>query len=234
VQCAVAIQRELRVRNAALSLHRRMEFRIGINIGDVLTEGERLYGDGVNIAARLEGLAEAGGFCIAGTVYDQIKSKLALGYEDLGGQAVKNIIEPVRVYRVQLEPGVTLPAECEQNEKAVGEAGRPRPQQEGTARRIVAWSWRKEALALMGLLLLLGGGVTVWQWSVRPSAPVGVGPTVQAPTVAVPETPSLVVLPSHTGSAERQRAKESGVVRLSRNMLYTSYPRILLCHTPSR
>jgi adenylate cyclase len=104
VQCAVAIQRELRVRNAALPLHRRMEFRIGINLGDVITDGERLYGDGVNIAARLEGLAEAGGLCISGTVYDQIKTKLALGYEDLGAQAVKNIAEPVRVYRVQLEP----------------------------------------------------------------------------------------------------------------------------------
>src|SRR5881398_2593023 len=104
VQCAVAVQRELRVRNAALPPHRRMEFRIGINLGDVITEGERIYGDGVNIAARLEGLAEAGGLCIAGTVYDQVKNKLALDYEDLGVQAVKNIAEPVRVYRVRIEP----------------------------------------------------------------------------------------------------------------------------------
>src|ERR671931_1370172 len=116
VQCAVAIQRELRVRNAALPPHRRMEFRIGINLGDVITDGERIYGDGVNIAARLEGLAEAGGLCVSETVYDQIKSKLALGYEDLGVQAVKNIAEPVRVYRVQLEPGVTIPAVREQAE----------------------------------------------------------------------------------------------------------------------
>src|SRR5919201_6715990 len=109
VQCAVAIQRELRIRNAELPLHRRMEFRIGINLGDVLVEGERIYGDGVNIAARLEGLAEAGGLCISGTVYDQIETKLALGYEDLGPQAVKNIAEPVRVYQVQMEPGVAAP-----------------------------------------------------------------------------------------------------------------------------
>ena len=108
VECAVAIQRELRIRNAALPLHRRMEFRIGINLGDVIVEGERIYGDGVNIAARLEGLAEAGGLCVSGTVYDQIKTKLALGYEDLGMQAVKNIAEPVRVYRVQLEPGAAV------------------------------------------------------------------------------------------------------------------------------
>src|SRR5262249_39072913 len=133
VQCAVAIQRELHVRNAALPLHRRLEFRIGINLGDVIVEGERLYGDGVNIAARLEGLAEAGGVCISGIVYDQIKTKLVLGYEDLGAQAVKNIAEPVRVYRVQLEPGAAVPAAHEQEEKAVGEAGRPLPQKPGAA-----------------------------------------------------------------------------------------------------
>src|SRR2546428_3162725 len=132
VQCAVAIQRELRVRNAALPLHRRMEFRIGINLGDVIAEGERIYGDGVNIAARLEGLAEAGGLCVSGTVYDQIKTRLALGYEDLGAQAVKNIAEPVRAYRVQLTPEAAVPAVHEQDERAVGEAGRPLPQKEDT------------------------------------------------------------------------------------------------------
>src|SRR5881296_647302 len=109
VQCAVEIQQELKARNAELSLPRRMEFRIGINVGDVVVEGERLYGDGVNIAARLESLAEAGGLCISGTVYDQIKTKLALEYEDLGAQAVKNIAEPVRVYRVRLEPEAAVP-----------------------------------------------------------------------------------------------------------------------------
>src|SRR5881628_1565975 len=110
VQCAVAIQRELRVRNAELSLHRRMEFRIGINLGDVITDGERIYGDGVNIAARLEGLAEAGGIAISGTVYDQVKNKLALAYEALGEHVVKNIQDPLRVYRVRLEPTPTGPA----------------------------------------------------------------------------------------------------------------------------
>src|SRR6202008_1198827 len=82
----------------------RMEFRIGINVGDVIVEGERIYGDGVNIAARLEGLADGGGLCISGTVYDQVKSKVALGYEYIGEQEVKNITEPVRVYRVRWEP----------------------------------------------------------------------------------------------------------------------------------
>src|SRR2546425_9349378 len=80
VQCAVEIQRALKTKNAELPDHRKMEFRIGINSGDVIMEGERIYGDGVNIAARLEGLAEAGGICISGIVYDQVKNKLALGY----------------------------------------------------------------------------------------------------------------------------------------------------------
>ena len=108
------------------------------------------------LAARLEGLAEAGGLCISGTVYDQIKTKLTLQYEDLGAQAVKNIAEPVRVYRVQLEPGAAVPAVREQEERAVGDAGRPLPQKGRGARRVWAWSWRKGALALVGLLFLLG------------------------------------------------------------------------------
>jgi adenylate cyclase len=195
VQCAVAIQRELRLRNAELPLQRRMEFRIGINLGDVIVEGERLYGDGVNIAARLEGLAEAGGLCISGIVYDQIKTKLALGYEDLGAQAVKNIAEPVRVYRVQLEPRAAVPALREQAERTIGEAGRLLPQRGSAAHRVLARSWQKGALAVVGLLLLLAGGVTVWQRSVRPPAPSQVVPAEKAPTVAVPETPSIVVLP---------------------------------------
>jgi adenylate cyclase len=109
VRCAVEIQRELEARNAELPFNRRMEFRIGINVGDVIVEGEKIYGDGVNIAARLEGLAEARGICISGTVYDQVKNKLPLGYEYLGEQTVKNIAEPIRVYRVRLEPGVIAP-----------------------------------------------------------------------------------------------------------------------------
>ncbi len=97
VRCAVAIQQELKTRNAALPTHRHMEFRIGINLGDVMVDGEQTYGDGVNIAARLESLADAGGICISGTVYDQIENKLPLQYEYLGEQTVKNIAKPVRV-----------------------------------------------------------------------------------------------------------------------------------------
>jgi adenylate cyclase len=102
-QCAVAVQEELKTKNAELPENRRMEFRIGINLGDVVVEGERIYGDGVNIAARIESLAQGGGICISGTVHDQIENKLALGYEYLGEKAVKNITKPVRVFRVRME-----------------------------------------------------------------------------------------------------------------------------------
>jgi class 3 adenylate cyclase/pimeloyl-ACP methyl ester carboxylesterase len=103
VQCGVEIQKELKLKNAELPEHRIMEFRIGINLGDVIVEGERIYGDGVNIAARMEGLAEGGGICISGTAYDQVENKIGLSYEYLGQQTVKNIAKPVRVYRVLIE-----------------------------------------------------------------------------------------------------------------------------------
>jgi len=105
VQCAVVIQSTLRAENANLAQHRRMEFRIGINLGDVMVEGERIYGDGVNIAARMEGLAEGGGICISGTVFDQTKSKVSVTFEDLGPQQVNNIAEPIRAYRAILGSG---------------------------------------------------------------------------------------------------------------------------------
>ena len=105
VRCAVGIQEELKDRNKELPEDRRMEFRIGVNLGDVVEEGDNILGDGVNIAARVQSLAEAGGICISGMVYDQIKNKLAFGYEYVGEQTVKNIKEPVRVYRVVMEPG---------------------------------------------------------------------------------------------------------------------------------
>jgi adenylate cyclase len=114
VSCAVDIQGSLGVRNATLTPERRMEFRIGIHLGEVRVEGERIYGDGVNIAARLEGLAEAGGVCISATVHEQVRHKLELGYEDLGEKSVKNIPDPIRVYRIRVKsrpvaPDLALP-----------------------------------------------------------------------------------------------------------------------------
>ncbi len=110
VECAVEIQKELRTRNAELSDNRKMEFRIGVNLGDVIEDGEQILGEGVNIAARLESLSEAGGICISGTAYDQVENKLSLGYEYLGEQTVKNITKPVRVYRVLMEPETSVSA----------------------------------------------------------------------------------------------------------------------------
>jgi adenylate cyclase len=106
VNCAVEIQNALKTENAGLPPERRMEFRIGVNLGDVIVEGEQIYGDGVNVAARLESLATPGGICVSGVVHDQVKGKLGFNYQDLGAQQVKNIAEPVHVWRVSLD-GVT-------------------------------------------------------------------------------------------------------------------------------
>jgi len=113
VECAVEIQKELKTRNAELPENRKMEFRIGVNLGDVIEDGEQILGDGVNIAARLENLSEAGGICISGTAFDQVENKLGLGYEYLGEQPVKNIAKPVRVYRVLMEPGAVARRDLE-------------------------------------------------------------------------------------------------------------------------
>lgn len=103
LRCAVAFQEGMRERNADTPEDRRIEFRIGVNLGDVMVQDDDVYGDGVNVAARLEGLAEPGGICVSGTVFDQIGTKLDLAVEDLGPKSVKNIAEPVRTYRVRIE-----------------------------------------------------------------------------------------------------------------------------------
>ena len=106
VQCGVAIQKELLARNADLPQDRKMEFRIGIKLGDVIEEGDRIYGDGVNIAARLEALSDPGGICVSKTAFDYIESKLPLGYRFLGEKSVKNITKPVGAYKVLMDPRV--------------------------------------------------------------------------------------------------------------------------------
>ncbi len=110
VQCAVEVQRELVIHNAELAASRRMEFRIGVHLGDVLSDAGRIYGDGVNIAARLEALATPGGICISAAVYEQIRGKLDIDCEDIGEQPVKNIPRPVRVLRVRMGPAPIAPA----------------------------------------------------------------------------------------------------------------------------
>ncbi len=101
VECAVDIQRGMAERSATVPEDRRIELRIGINLGDVIIDGEDIYGDGVNVAARLEGLAQPGGVCVSRTVFDHVKAKVDLGFEDLGEQQLKNIAEPVQVFRVR-------------------------------------------------------------------------------------------------------------------------------------
>ena len=103
VECAVAIQREVAAHNEALDSEKRIEFRIGINLGEVIVDGDDIYGDGVNIAARLEGLARPGGICVSAKVFEEVSNKLDVGFEDLGPQEVKNIPTPVRAYHVMAD-----------------------------------------------------------------------------------------------------------------------------------
>src|SRR5215813_3222830 len=101
VECASAIQETMAKRNAEIEVERRMQYRMGINVGDVMYDDARIYGDGINVAARLESIAEPGGICISSKVYEDIRGKVQLGYEDIGEQQLKNIAHPVRVYRMR-------------------------------------------------------------------------------------------------------------------------------------
>jgi adenylate cyclase len=172
VQCAVSVQKEIQSRNAGLSENRRMQFRIGINLGDVIEEEDRIYGDGVNIAARLEGLADAGGICISKTAFDHIESKLPYGYEYIGDQTVKNIPRPVGAYRVQMEPRVTVPES--------DDAKPDRPERRRTY---------FIGAAALALLILLAG---VWYFYSRPSFEPASAEKMAFP---LPNKPSIAVLP---------------------------------------
>ena len=176
VQCAVAVQKEFKARNAELPENRKMQFRIGINLGDVIQEGERIYGDGVNIAARLESIAEPGGICISRTAFDHIESKLPLGYEYLGNQTVKNIVKPVGAYRVLMEPRVTVAGKRE--ERKAGLISRP-------------------SVILAGVLALLiaAGAVAIWNFYLRPSPPLMEVASVGKMMFPLPDKPSIAVLP---------------------------------------
>ena len=107
VRCAVEVQREMIARNATTSAGRRIEFRMGINVGDIIIEDGDIFGDGVNIAARLEALSEPGGICLSAAAHEQVRDRLDLAFDDLGEQQVKNITRPVRVYRIPIT--LTLP-----------------------------------------------------------------------------------------------------------------------------
>jgi adenylate cyclase len=236
VQCAVAVQRELHARNAELPPQRRMEFRIGINLGDVVVDGERIYGDGVNIAARLEGLAEGGGICISGTVYDQVETKLPLQYEALGEQAVKNIARPVRVYRLRREPVAATSGASEEAQAPDVAVGHTLPTQADAGRHVLAWSRRRGTLALVAVLLILGTAVTVWQRVFRATAPASLSRTEQAVGLPLPDKPSIAVLPFLNLSSNPEQeyfsdgitedlitdlSKLSGLFVIARNSVFT-------------
>ena len=115
VRCAVEVQRAMDARNADVPQEKRIEFRMGINVGDIIIDGRDMWGDGVNVAARLEALAEPGGICVSGRVQEDVHGKLDIAFEDTGEQQLKNIARPVRVYRVRLDgtakarPALPLP-----------------------------------------------------------------------------------------------------------------------------
>lgn len=173
VNCAVEMQRELAERNAELSYERRMQFRIGVNVGDVVEEEDRIYGDGVNIAARVEGLAEAGGICISGRVYDQVENKLDLEYEFLGEQEVKNIATPLRIYRVLSHPGAAAHRVIK-------------------AKRAVSRTWRNVLVATVAIVVV-GAAAAVWQFYFR--SPAMEVASVEKMAFPLPDMPSIAVLP---------------------------------------
>src|SRR5208282_4565939 len=113
VRCALEVQRGMAERNAGASAEKRIDFRLGVNVGEVIVEEGDIYGDGVNVAARLEGLAEPGGICVSADVYEQVRDKLDVAFQDIGEQTAKNIARPVRAYRARLNLGGTVPSDAE-------------------------------------------------------------------------------------------------------------------------
>jgi len=174
VQCAVAVQNEFQTRNAELAENRRMEFRIGINLGDVIDEEERIYGDGVNVAARLEALADPGGICVSKTAFDQIETKLPLGYEYLGEQSVKNIPKPVGAYRVLMKPDAAG--------KVIGE------------KRFIGRISRRAAMSAIIVLIVVAGALVGWNIYLQQSKKVEPA-SLQKMALPLPEKPSIAVLP---------------------------------------
>jgi TolB-like protein/class 3 adenylate cyclase len=173
VNCAVEIQRELAERNTDLPENRRMRFRIGVNLGDIVEDGERIYGDGVNIAARMESLAEGGGICISGKVYEEVKHKLGLEYEYQGEQEVKNIAEPVPAYRVLSFPGAAA-------------------HRVAKAKRAVSKTWRNVVVAI-GVVLVVVAAAAVWHFYFRPP-PIEVA-SMEKMVLPLPDKQSIAVLP---------------------------------------
>ena len=184
VQGAVAAQKEIQTRNLELPETRRMQFRIGINLGDVIEEEGRIYGDGVNIAARLESLAEPGGICVSKTAFDHIETKLPLGYEYVGEQTVKNIAKPVGAYKVLMEPRVTVktPAQAKPERGA-----------------------RRKYIVLVIVFLLVAAAAVVWRFSFLPAAPKVEKASPQQMALSQSDKPSIAVLPFQNLTGEQNQ-----------------------------
>ena len=211
VRCAVEIQEALKTRNDSLPEHRKMFFRVGVNLGDVVVKKEDLLGDGVNVAARLESIAEPGGICISSSVYDQITGKLDLGFRDIGEQALKNISRPIRVYRVS---GAALPQRLTLPVSPEASASGPRS----------SLPWTIAGVAVLALC-----GVAVWQAGWLPSGFTGhakeampaVPAKVPQPTPAaemnasrsVAADPDNAVLVQAEADAKRVRADAQAIKR---------------------
>jgi len=176
VNCAVEVQRELAERNEELPDKRKMRFRIGVNLGDVIQEGQRIYGDGINIAARMEGLADGGGICISGTVFDAIEKKIGLEHEYLGEQEVKNIDRPVRAYRVLSVPGAAAHRVIK-------------------AKKAVKQTFLRTALAAAAVLVVVVGVWTVWNYQFRAPPSTEKTTSEQPAFTAISDKPSIAVLP---------------------------------------
>jgi adenylate cyclase len=183
-ECAVKIQQELKTKNAELPDSRKMEFRIGVNLGDVVKEADRIYGDGVNIAARIEGLAEPGGICISRTAYDHVKNKLEVGYEYLGEHSVKNIADPVRVYRVLTQP--------EAAGKVIGE------------KRFLGRVSRRTAMAVIIGLVIVAGGLIGWNIYLHQFKKVEPA-SMKKMAYPLPDKPSIAVLPFDNMSGDPEQ-----------------------------
>jgi len=174
VKCALEIQDEIKKCNASLPNDRKMVFRIGINLGDVIEDGDRIYGDGVNIAARLEGLAKGGGICISGNTYEQIQNIVPVGCEFIGNQSVKNITTPVPAYRIWKDPDATA---C-------------------TVRTTVQRKSKKTVLTVAAVVvILLGGGAAFMKYSPIPTSPPPGDDAARLLENLSPAKPSIAVLP---------------------------------------
>ena len=176
LDCAVEFQRDINTRNLRLPENRKMEFRIGIDVGEVIEQADKIFGDGVNIAARLEGLAEGGGICISGNAYDQVKKRSRSKYQYLGEKTLKNIGQPVRVYRVLMATTTLLP-------------------ENGPPRSLNLRRWAIRLAFATAIFLVVAIGLWVWQSYVRPVLPPSESQSLQKPVSAATDIPSIAVLP---------------------------------------